>query len=190
MGGGDKCLKPLDGKPLLAHVLARLAPQVSRLVINANGDATRFGAFGLPVVADKIATSQGPLAGVEAGLTWAATHAPDASWVVTVPGDTPFIPKDLVGRLAKAIQEAPMAVASSEEGLHPVVGLWPITIAGALADALAAGKRKTTDWVRAQGAAEVFFGTVEIVSAEIDPFFNINHPEDLSAAEALLRGKP
>lgn len=83
-----------------------------------------------------------------------------------------------------------MAVASSEEGLHPVVGLWPITIAGALADALAAGKRKTTDWVRAQGAAEVFFGTVEIVSAEIDPFFNINHPEDLSAAEALLRGKP
>ena len=188
MGGGDKCLKSLCGKPLLAHLLVRLAPQVSRLVINANGDLSRFQAFGLPVIADGTAGFQGPLAGIEAGLAWAAAHSPEAEWVVTVPGDTPFIPKDLVARLAEAVHEAPMAVASSDVGLHPVVGLWPVTMAGALAEALAAGERKATSWVKAQGAAEVFFDAIDIGDAEIDPFFNINRPDDLSAAEALLRG--
>ena len=190
MGGGDKCLKPLDGKPLLAHVLTRLGPQVSRVVINANGDPSRFDAFGLPVVADNAASFQGPLAGIEAGLAWTATHAPEAAWVATVPGDTPFIPEDVVARLAAGMREAPMAVASSEAGLHPVVGLWPISMLGALAEALAAGQRKATDWVKAQGAAVVFLDAVEIGDGEIDPFFNINRPEDLSTAEALLRGAP
>ena len=187
MGGGDKCLQPLGGKPLLAHVLARLAPQVSQLAISANGDPSRFDVFGLPVVADNLRDFQGPLAGIEAGLRWAATRSPDAAWVVTVPGDTPFIPADLVACLVQAVREAPMAVTTSGEGLHPVVGLWPVTMAQALADALASGKRKATDWVKAQGAAEVFFDAVEIGGAQVDPFFNINRPDDLSAAEALLK---
>jgi molybdenum cofactor guanylyltransferase len=188
MGGGDKCLKPLCGKPLLAHLLARLAPQVDRLVINANGDLSRFQAFGLPVIADSVAGFQGPLAGIEAGLAWAAVHSPEAAWAVTVPGDTPFIPKDLVARLAEAVREAPMAIASSDAGLHPVVGLWPVTMAGALSEALAAGERKATSWVTAQGAAQVFFDAIEIGDVQVDPFFNINRPEDLIAVEALLRG--
>lgn len=188
MGGGDKCLKSLRGKPLLAHLLMRLAPQVSRLVINANGDLSRFQAFGLPVIADSAAGFQGPLAGIEAGLSWAAAHSPETAWAVTVPGDTPFIPEDLVVRLAEAVREAPMAVASSDAGLHPVVGLWPVTMAGALAEALAAGQRKATSWVTAQGAAEVFFDAIDIGDAQVDPFFNINRPDDLSMADALLSG--
>ena len=184
MGGGDKCLQPLAGKPLLAHVLARLGPQVSRLALNANGDPARFDEFGLAVVADNISDFQGPLAGIEAGLRWAAAY--NATWAVTVPGDTPFIPRDLVSRLAETVQRAPMAVAASTEGVHPVVGLWPVGMAPALADALAEGKRKATDWVKAQGAAEVFFDAIEIGNAEIDPFFNINRPDDLGTAEALL----
>lgn len=188
MGGGDKCLKSLRGKPLLAHLLARLAPQVSRVVINANGDPSRFQAFGLPVIADSASGFQGPLAGIEAGLAWAAAHSPKAAWVVTVPGDTPFIPEDLVARLAEAVREAPMAVASSDAGLHPVVGLWPVTMAGSLAEALAAGERKATNWVTARGAANVFFDAIEIGDAQVDPFFNINRADDLKTAETLLRG--
>jgi molybdopterin-guanine dinucleotide biosynthesis protein A len=188
MGGGDKCLKSLRGKPLLAHLLARLAPQVSGVVINANGDPSRFQAFSLPVIADSSAGFQGPLAGIEAGLAWAAANSPEAAWVVTVPGDTPFIPEDLVARLAEAVREAPMAVASSDAGLHPVVGLWPVTMAGALAKALAAGERKATNWVTARGAAKVFFDAIEIGDAQADPFFNINRPDDLKTAETLLRG--
>ena len=188
MGGGDKGLQELGGKPLLAHVVARLGPQVSHLVLSANGDPARFDDFGMPVVADNASDFQGPLAGIEAGLRWVAAHDPNAVWAVTVPGDTPFIPHDLVARFAEAVQEAPMAVACSEKGVHPVVGLWPVAMAGALADALAAGKRKATDWIKSQGAAEVFFDAAKIGDARIDPFFNINRPDDLRAAEALLRG--
>ncbi|MFW2390938.1 MAG: molybdenum cofactor guanylyltransferase MobA [Methyloceanibacter sp.] len=187
MGGGDKCLQPLGGKPLLAHVLARLSPQVSQLAINANGNPSRFDVFGLPVVADNSCDFQGPLAGIEAGLRWATNRCPNTAWAVTVAGDTPFIPSDLVARLLQAVREAPMAVATSGEGLHPVVGIWPVTMAQALADNLASGKRKATDWVKSQGAAEVFFDAVEIGGTQVDPFFNINRPDDLRAAEALLK---
>ena len=188
MGGGDKSLLPLNGTPLLGRILARLKPQVSRLAINANGDPARFDDFGLPVIADSTASFQGPLAGIEAGLVWAAGQSPAPVWVVSVPGDTPFIPEDLVTRLIGGIGDAPMAVATSGEGLHPVVGLWPVTMAAALADALAAGGRKATDWVKAQGASEVFFDAVEIGGARVDPFFNVNRPDDLDAAAALLKG--
>jgi len=186
MGGGDKCLQPLGGKPLLAHVVSRLAPQVSCLVINANGDPSRFDGFGLPIVADNVSDFQGPLAGIEAGLSWVAAQYPDAAWAVTVPGDTPFIPSDLVARLVQAAQGASMAVAGSGEGVHPVVGLWPLSMAEALRKALAADQRKVSRWVEMQGAAQVLFPPVELGETRIDPFFNINRPDDLGVAEALL----
>lgn len=187
MGGGDKCLQTLADVPVLSHVIARLGPQVSRMVINANGDPSRFETFGLPVVTDRLSGFQGPLAGVEAGLSWIAAHCPDVSWAVTVPGDTPFIPCDLVARLAAAAESRQaMAVAVSGAGLHPVAALWPVSMAGALAHALGKGERKAGRWVTAQGAEEVFFDAIEVGGTRIDPFFNINRPADLDAARTLL----
>jgi molybdopterin-guanine dinucleotide biosynthesis protein A len=189
MGGGDKCLQALGGKPMLAHVLARLRPQVSDVVISANSD--QFAGFGTPVVADNVSGYQGPLAGVEAGLTWIAANRPRASWAVTVPGDTPFIPDNLVRRLAEACRAVgTMAVARSETGVHPVVGLWPVTMAADLKEALATGLRKASRWAETQGAAEVFFPPSEIGGRQVDSFFNINRRDDLAAAEGLLKHEP
>jgi len=189
MGGGDKCLQMLGDSPLLAHVIARLKPQVSDIVISANGDPARFAPFGLPVVADTLAEFAGPLAGVEAALAWVAANRPGVSWAVTVPGDTPFFPGDLVARLVDARGGAgTMVVARSETGVHPVAGLWPVGMASDLKVALAGGFRKVSLWAELQGAAEAFFAPVEMDGGQVDPFFNINRPEDLAAAEALLRG--
>jgi len=99
MGGGDKCLRPLGGRPLLAHVIERVRPQLRDLVLNANGDPARFASFGLPVAPDTIPDFAGPLAGVLAGMDWAAANAPDCPWIVTIPADSPFLPGDLVARL-------------------------------------------------------------------------------------------
>ncbi len=137
MGGTDKALLPLAGKPLLAHVIARLAPQVADIVVSANGDLSRFAPFGLPVVADSVAGYPGPLAGVLAGLEWAAANRPGIGSVVTVPTDTPFFPLDLVARFLAVKRPHPtLLVARSESGVHPVVGLWPVEIAPDLAKAL------------------------------------------------------
>ncbi|MGI8724572.1 MAG: molybdenum cofactor guanylyltransferase MobA [Methyloceanibacter sp.] len=188
MGGGDKCLRPLSGKPILAHIIERLAPQVSALIINANDGEERFAAFGLPVVADSVEGYAGPLAGVHAGLAWTKTNMPDARHIVTVAGDTPFFPLDLVEgfRAAANGREHALAVARSEEGVHPVFGLWPVSAADMLATALHDGARKVTTWLAEHGAAEVSFPPVTIAGRAIDPFFNINRPEDLAEAEALL----
>lgn len=143
------------------------------------------------MVADRVAGFQGPLAGVEAGLTWAAGAYPGVSWAVTVPGDTPFIPFDLVARLAEGIvAKDTMAIATSQAGVHPVVGLWPLAMAAPLARSLAEGQRRASRWAERQGAAEVFFEDAEIGNTRVDPFFNVNRPEDLAEAEALLKGKP
>jgi len=188
MGGGDKCLAPLGGKPVLAHVIERLKPQVGALAINANGDPSRFASFGLPVIADSIAASAGPLAGIHAGLEWAKTLAPEVRHIVTVASDTPFLPKDLVARFLAALEETgrEACVARSAEGVHPVIGLWPIAFAGKIKKALDQGLRKASAWGEQQGAVEVFFPPDQIGGKAIDPFFNINRPEDLAAAEALL----
>jgi molybdenum cofactor guanylyltransferase len=139
------------------------------------------------VIADRQSGFQGPLAGVEAGLSFVAAHCPGVSWAVTVPGDTPFIPRDLVARLAAAVEAgSTMAVATSEAGFHPVVALWPVSMGAALARSLAEGERKASRWVKSQGAGEVFFEAVEVGGARVDPFFNINHPEDLEAARTLI----
>ena len=188
MGGVDKALQILGGRPLLAHAIERLQPQVAGMVINANGEASRFAAFRLPVIADSIAGFAGPLAGVHAGLAWVRANHPGIEHVVTVSADTPFFPTDLVPRfLASLNQNRPLLVARSEEGLHPVIGLWPVSMVTALEESLKQGERKASDWVKSQGAVEVFFPKIEIGGRLIDPFFNINSPEDLAKADALLK---
>jgi molybdopterin-guanine dinucleotide biosynthesis protein A len=187
MGGGDKCLRPLGGRPILAHIIARLRPQVSDMIINANGDVARFAPFGLPVVEDSIAGFAGPLAGVHAGLQWIKRNRPNIAYGVTVASDTPFFPTDLVQRLLAELGDRPaLLVARSAEGVHPVIGLWPVALADDIENALTKGMRKAGGFAEQHGAVEVPFPPVRIGGAEIDPFFNINRPEDLAEAEALM----
>ena len=188
MGGGDKCLRELGGKPILERIIDRLRPQVSDIIINANGDASRFAAFGLPVVSDSVAGHQGPLAGVHTALEWVRANRPGVGHVVTVATDTPFFPADLVHRFLDARDDtSAFRVAQSEVGTHPVIGLWPVELAEALEESLKRGERKVTAWVEDHGAVPVFFPPVDVGGRSIDPFFNIKAPEDLAAAEALLR---
>jgi molybdopterin-guanine dinucleotide biosynthesis protein A len=179
MGGGDKCLRLLGGRPLLAHVIARAAPQVGRLLLNANGDPARFAAFGLDIVPDSLAGHPGPLAGVLAGLDWARRQAPEARAVVTFPSDSPFLPRDLVARLTAS--GAPLARARSAGRAHPVAALWPVALADDLRRALAEGLRKIDLWTARHGAADV-----EWDAGPPDPIYNANAPDLLVEAERLL----
>ena len=178
MGGGDKGLLLLGGRPVLAHVIERMAPQVSALALNANGDPARFAAFGVTVIPDGVPGQLGPLAGVLAGVDWAARLG--AERIVTVPADAPFLPVDLVARLDAAGE---LAVAASRGQVHFVVARWPARLADALRAALARGERTVEGFQRAHGAVAVEW------KAAPDPFFNINAPEDLHAAEAMLAGR-
>ena len=184
MGGADKALLPLGETTLLAHVVARLGPQVRAMAISANGDPARFAAYGLPVLPDDVPGFAGPLAGVLAALDWAAEQGAEA--VVTAAADTPFLPRDMATRLAEAAARGTgVAVAASvlPEGrrLHPTCALWPVALREELRAALAAGERKLGRWAEAQGAAEALFPV-----HPRDPFFNVNTPEDLAVARALL----
>jgi molybdopterin-guanine dinucleotide biosynthesis protein A len=184
MGGGDKCLRLLGGDTILARVVARVRPQVRRVVLNANGDPARFAAYALPVIADSVAGFAGPLAGVLAGLDWAAVNMPDCPWVASVPTDAPFLPADLVARLLAGVDErhADMACAASGGQHHPVVGLWPVRLRADLRRALTAEDvRKVDVWTGRYRLAVVDFPI-----GGVDPFFNTNRPEDLAAAERLL----
>lgn len=185
MGGREKALVDLAGRPMLAHILARFAPQVGRLALNANGDPARFAAFGLPVIADQIPDFPGPLAGVLAGLRWASGWG--ATHMATVSSDAPFIPLDLVARLARASAEAGGAVARSAGRVHPVVALWPIGIADRLEQALATGERRVHRWVETEGMTTVDFTPFEIDGRTVDPFLNVNTPEELAEAETLMQ---
>jgi molybdopterin-guanine dinucleotide biosynthesis protein A len=188
MGAADKCFLPLGGKPILAHVLARLEPQVAGLAINANADPSLFASFGLPVIADRIAGHAGPLAGLHAALQWAKDTGPGIRYVVTAACDTPFLPGDLVERLLAALAETgrECCVARSTEGVHPVIGLWPIAMAGKVETAIDQGQRAAKAWAEQQGAVEVFFPPAQLGERPIDPFFNINLPEHLAEANARL----
>jgi molybdenum cofactor guanylyltransferase len=187
LGGGDKCLRMLGGRQILARIIERLKPQVTDMVINANGGPSRFADFDLPVVPDTIAGFAGPLAGVHAGLEWVKANRPGARLAVTVAADTPFFPDDLVQRFLAALKGEPaLCVARSGRGVHPVIGLWPVALAPALEDSLRQGMRKAGAWTEAHGAVEVPFPDVEIGEKSIDPFFNINEPGQLAEADALL----
>jgi molybdopterin-guanine dinucleotide biosynthesis protein A len=180
MGGGDKSLRPLGRRTILDRVIERLSPQVDRLVLNANGDPARFAATRLPVVQDSVQGFVGPLAGVLAGMDWAAENAPKAPYVVTVATDAPFLPRDLVDRLLESGSE--LACASSKGQAHPVIGLWAVRLRDDLRRALAEeGIRKVDVWTARHGLA-----TVEFPADAVDPFMNVNTPEDLSAAEKLI----
>jgi molybdopterin-guanine dinucleotide biosynthesis protein A len=191
MGGGDKCLRELAGKPMLQHVIDRVAPQVGGLVINANGEPARFAPFGLPVVADTIAGFAGPLAGVLAGMRWAIGSRPEARWVATVSTDAPFLPLDLVSRFVAAVggRPADIALAASGGEVHPVIGLWPVALADNLESALQAGVRKVLDWTGRHGTVVVDFPFLRFHGRQIDPFFNANTPEELDEARALIESR-
>jgi molybdenum cofactor guanylyltransferase len=181
LGGGDKALLPLAGMTVLGRILARLG--AGRVAINANGDPGRFAGFGLPVLPDPIEGRPGPLAGVLAAMAWAGKGD-----VVTVPGDAPFIPRDLVTRLVAARTQAgaEIAVAASGGRTHPVAALWPARLHDGLRQAiLDEGVRKVGSWIARHRAVEVAFSV-----DPVDPFFNINHPEDLAEAERLCRLHP
>lgn len=186
MGGGDKTLLEVAGRPLLAHVIARLSAQVSEVAINANGDPSRFGAFGLPVVPDTVDGFAGPLAGVLAGLRWAASRGHDR--IVTAAGDSPFFPATLAARLAETAEAngTPLACAATtdpERGLseHPTFGLWPVALADDLEEALITGHvRKVILWTSRHGCARALFD-----DAGSYPFFNVNTPEDLAEAARI-----
>lgn len=180
MGGGDKALATLAGRPVLAHVIDRLAPQVGRLAINANGDAGRWAAFGLPVIGDTVEGRPGPLAGLLAAMEWASVNMPSAEWVASAPCDSPFLPRDLVRRLCDAAKPGRAAIAASAGRRHPVAGIFHMDLRPALADFLADGGRRAGEWSERIGARVAAFG-----AAPVDPFFNVNTPEELAAAEGL-----
>ncbi|MES0864608.1 molybdenum cofactor guanylyltransferase MobA [Ruegeria sp. SCPT10] len=195
MGGGDKGLLQIGGQSLLNHVIDRLSPQVSGLALNANGDPERFAEITLPVIPDTIEGFAGPLAGVLAGLDWAAEQGADS--IVTAAADTPFLPRDLVERLTAAAegQTHPLVLATTprtgDEALksggskrvnrHPTFGLWPVALRNDLRAALNDGLRKVVLWTDQHDGREALFP-----AEPFDPFFNVNTPDDLALAEKLL----
>ena len=185
MGGGDKALITIGGVAIIDRVLALLRPACTGIILNANGDPARFGRYGLPVIPDSVPDFAGPLAGILAGLDWAAANRPDLDWVASVPGDCPFLPHDLVGRLHEAREKAgtPLACARSGDWRHPVVGLWPVALRDDLRHALVVGDlRKIEVWTARHGIA-----IADWPAQPVDPFFNVNTPEDAAEAERLVQ---
>jgi molybdenum cofactor guanylyltransferase len=188
MGGGDKARIAIGGVTILQRVLTCLAPQCTGLVINANGDPARFADTRLPIIGDNVPDFAGPLAGILAGLDWAARQMPQCQWLVSVPGDCPFLPNDLVARLhaARDTAGAPLACVRSGQWRHPVIGLWPLALREDLRRALVAeGLRKVEIWTARHGVA-IADWPVE----PIDPFFNVNTPDDAAQAQAMAARYP
>ena len=183
MGGGDKPMRQIAGRTILQRVIARLAPQCDGLILNANGNPTRFAGFGLPVIPDSVADFPGPLAGILAGLDWVAENRPEMSWMLSAAADCPFLPRDLVARLdqARITQDAQLAVAASDGQSHPVIGLWSVALREELRHALVVEDvRKIDRWT-----ARYRLATVTWPAEPLDPFFNANTIEDVAEAERL-----
>jgi len=188
MGGGDKALIRIGDETILARTLARLTPQVEGIVLNANGDPARFASFGLPVVADSVPDFAGPLAGILAGLDWVAANRPSTEWVVSAPGDCPFLPRDLVAKLhaARIAEGKPLACAHSGDWRHPVVGLWQVALREDLRHAITVEDlRKIEVWTGPHGVA-----LADWPVEPVDPFFNVNTPEDVEKATKLAAAEP
>jgi molybdopterin-guanine dinucleotide biosynthesis protein A len=185
MGGGDKALLEIGGITILDRVLATLSAQTIGIVINANGDPKRFADTGLPVIADNVPGFAGPLAGILAGLDWLAAQDNGIEWLASVPGDCPFLPDDLVEKLHTSRRQmgagVPLACARSGDWRHPVVGLWPLALRADLRKALVEEDlRKIELWTARHGIA-----IAEWPDKPIDPFFNVNTPEDAARAESI-----
>ncbi len=189
MGGGDKCLLPLSGKTLLQRTIERAQPQVPQLLLNANGSSLRFARSRLPVIADIFANNLGPLAGIHAGLDWMATNAPNQQWLASFASDTPFFPLDMVQRLneltgisALRSEKPSLIVASSKLQVHPVFALWHISLLPQIKSQLETGEiPRLQEWILQYKPM-----SVEFSATDYDPFFNINSPQDLYAAESLV----
>jgi molybdopterin-guanine dinucleotide biosynthesis protein A len=183
MGGGDKAAIKIGGRTILERVLARLRPACADIVLNANGDPARFANYALTVIPDGVADFPGPLAGILAGLDWAAAHRPEIEWMASVPGDCPFLPADLVARLheARIAENKPLACAQSGEWRHPVAALWRVDLRDDLRHALVVEDlRKIEIWTSRHGVA-----LARWPDTPVDPFFNVNTPEDVTKAERL-----
>lgn len=183
MGGGNKALRLLAGETLLTHVIRRLRPQCDRLAINANGEPEPFAAYGLPVIPDSFAGFSGPLAGVLTGMEWAAEDGADS--VLSVSVDTPFLPQDLLHRLREARGRSGVAVAASADPDgklrdHPTCALWPVRLAGDVRSALDSGLHRIGQFAAAYDPGRAVFD-----SQPVDPFLNLNTPEDLARAARL-----
>ena len=189
MGGGDKARIRSAAPPFCSACSRACSPQCGRVIINANGDPARFADTGLPVVADSVPDFAGPLAGILAGLDWAAANAPAIEWLVSVPGDCPFLPKDLVARLheARAAAGVPLACARSGEWRHPVVGLWPVSVARGFASRAGRAKTCTRSSFGPHGTASP---SPSGRRSPVDPFFNVNTPKDAAQAEAIAAKYP
>ena len=183
MGGGDKCLLPLAGKTLLQRSVERAQPQVSQLLLNANGNSLRFARSRLPVVPDIFPNNPGPLAGIHAGLKWVKANTPNTQWLVSFASDTPFFPTTLVEKLLESASENfnPLIIATSRLQTHPVFALWHISLLPKIETQLQTGDvPRLQDWVNSQTAAQVDFA-----GDGYDPFLNINTPQDLYSAEPV-----
>lgn len=184
MGGGDKMLLDIGGEPLLKQAIDRIRPQVGPMLLNANGDPMRFKSFGLPIRADVVDGYAGPLAGILTGMEWIRETRPDIHWLISLPTDTPLLPADLVARLRSAVEEngADIGCARSGGMSHPVFGLWPVHLAGALRHALVEEDiRKIGLWIRRYKVAEA-----EWPIEGIDPFLNLNTPDDIAHFVRLM----
>jgi len=182
MGGGDKTLVTVQGRPILDWIIARVLPQVTALAISANGDPARFANYPFDIVPDH-AAELGPMAGVLAGMVWAGRTQPSATHILTVSGDTPFLPSDLLERLTASLPEQANSMATAQSGgrLHPAVSLWPIAARGDIQTLLEAGQgKRVMEWVERLKAVPV-----EWPVEPYDPFFNVNTPDDVVMAEKI-----
>lgn len=178
MGGGDKCLLPMNGKSLIAHVLGAIAPQTGDILINTNSDPAAYLKFGLPVLPDVIPGFQGPLAGLLTGMLWSRRRHPRQAYILSVAGDVPFLPADLIARLARNLteQRCDIALAKCPNGLHPTIGLWPVDLADRLEhDLMETALRSVRDWAGQFRVAETMFASGSLA--------NINTPEELAACQ-------
>ena len=189
LGGVDKASSLLDGRPLIDHVIPRVQPQVSSLIINASGDPDRFARHGFPVVPDVVEGFAGPLAGILTGMNWISEHRPEVAWLASFAVDTPFLPLNLVATLAEALvrEGGDIACARSGDRTHPVVALWPVRLITDLRSALIDEDiRKIDRWTARHNTIHVDFSSVSIGEESYDPFFNINRPDDLIEAERIV----
>ncbi len=187
MGGGDKNLLALAGRSILSHTIERVQPQVDTLVLNANGPADRFSDFELEVIPDVIEGYAGPLAGILTGMEWVCENKPDCKWLATFPTDAPFLPRDLVARLLSAIddEQADLACATSKGRTHPPIAIWPVHLKNELRSAMIDEEMRKIDlWTSRYKISHVAFE-----DTGIDPFFNINQPENLAEAERYLKNE-
>jgi molybdenum cofactor guanylyltransferase len=191
MGGGDKALKPLAGKPMIGHVIQRFTPQVAAAVLVVNGDQAAYQRFGLPIVSDAVGDYAGPLAGLLSGMIWARENCLGAEWAATTPCDTPFMPEGYVETLCASAQDEPDAIVIAESGgrSHFVCGLWPLALQDGLAAWIASGEHRMQGWIERHPHRIVTFPPLSAGAVSIDPFFNVNTPEDYAKAEAFLEEK-